>query len=60
MTKNTNSKHRSTNEYTNYLVSNIDKLVRSPKIRHACEGRHPELFENTGFPPSRELRLRTI
>jgi hypothetical protein len=33
---------------------NIDKLVKSPKFRHACEGRHPELFENTGFPPSRE------
>ena len=33
---------------------NIDKLAKSPKFRHACEGRHPELFENTGFPPSRE------
>jgi len=33
---------------------NIDKLVKSPKFHHACEGRHPELFENTGFPPSRE------
>jgi hypothetical protein len=32
----------------------LDKLVKSPKFRHACEGRHPELFENTGFPPSRE------
>jgi hypothetical protein len=30
----------------------VDKLVKSPKFRHACEGRHPELFENTGFPPS--------
>jgi hypothetical protein len=31
-----------------------DEFVKSPKFRHACEGRHPELFENTGFPPSRE------
>jgi len=30
----------------------IDKLAKSPKFRHACEGRHPEPFENTGFPPS--------
>jgi hypothetical protein len=39
---------------------NIDKLVKSPKLRHACEGRHPELFENTGFPPlpSLEQALR--
>jgi len=29
----------------------VDKLVKSPKFRHACEGRHPEVFENTGFPP---------
>jgi len=36
-----------------YSIKN-DKLVKSPKLRHACEGRHPELFENTGFPPSRE------
>jgi hypothetical protein len=35
-------------------ISQFDKLVKSPKFRHACEGRHPELFENTGFPPSRE------
>jgi hypothetical protein len=33
---------------------NIDKPVKSPKLRRACEGRHPEPFENTGFPPSRE------
>jgi hypothetical protein len=32
----------------------LDKLVKSPKFCHACEGRHPELFENTGFPPSWE------
>jgi len=32
----------------------FDKLAKSPKFRHACEGRHPELFENAGFPPSRE------
>ncbi len=32
----------------------LDNLVKSPKFRHACEGRHPELIENTGFPPSRE------
>lgn len=25
---------------------NIDALVKGPKFRHACEGRHPELFEN--------------
>jgi hypothetical protein len=31
-----------------------DRLLRSPKFRHACEGRHPEIFEKTGFPPSRE------
>ena len=37
-------------------VINIDNLVKSPKFRHACKGRHPELFENTGFPPSRERR----
>jgi len=24
---------------------NLDKLVNSPKFRHACEGRHPELFK---------------
>ena len=36
------------------LKSKIDKLVKGPKFRHACEGRYPELFENTGFPPSRE------
>jgi hypothetical protein len=28
----------------------IEKLAKSPRFRHACEGRHPELFENTGFP----------
>jgi len=28
----------------------IDEWVKSPNFRHACEGRHPELFENTGFP----------
>jgi hypothetical protein len=39
---------------------NVDKLVKSPKFRHACEGRHPELFKNTGFPPSREGRQRTF
>ena len=33
------------------FVANFDKLVKSPKFRHACEGRYPELFENTGFPP---------
>jgi hypothetical protein len=33
---------------------NFDGFVKNPKFRHACEGRHPELFENTGFPPSRE------
>jgi len=37
--------------YQIYLKT-VDKLVKSPKLRHACEGRHPELFENTGFPPS--------
>ena len=36
------------------LLKKDDKLVKNPKLRHACEGRHPELFENTGFPPSRE------
>jgi len=35
-------------------TSNIDNLVKSPKFRHTCEGRHPELSKNTGFPPSRE------
>jgi hypothetical protein len=45
--------------------TNIDKLIKSPKFRHACEGRHPELFENTGFPafagmtPKDVLRLFT-
>ena len=34
-----------------HRTSNTDKLVKSPKFRHACGGRHPELFENTGFPP---------
>jgi hypothetical protein len=29
-------------------TSNIDGLVKSPKFRPACEGRHPEVFENTG------------
>jgi len=24
---------------------NIEELVKSPKFRHACEGRHPELLE---------------
>jgi len=33
---------------------NIDKPAKSPKFRHACEGRYPELPENTEFPPSRE------
>jgi hypothetical protein len=33
---------------------NFDRLLKSPKFRHACEGRHPKIFENTGFPPSRE------
>jgi len=37
-----------------FSSSNPDKLVKSPKFSHAFEGRHPELFENTGFPPSRE------
>ena len=32
----------------------FDKLVKSLKFRHACEGRHPEIVENTGFPPSRK------
>jgi len=32
------------------FASNFDKLLKSPKFRHACEGRYPELFENTGFP----------
>jgi hypothetical protein len=35
-------------------ITKIDKLVKSRLFRHACEGRYPELFENTGFPPSRE------
>jgi len=37
-----------------YTGSTNDKLVKSPKFRHACEGRHPEVFENIGFPLSRE------
>jgi len=35
---------------TFYETVKVDKLVKSPKFRHACECRHPELFENTGFP----------
>jgi hypothetical protein len=34
-------------------VFKIEKLVKSLKFRHACEGRHPEPFEITGFLPSR-------
>jgi hypothetical protein len=37
-----------------YSIFNLDKPAKSPKFLHACEGRHPELSENTGFPPSRE------
>ena len=36
------------------LSFKFDGLVKSPKLRHACEGRHPEVSENTGFPLSRE------
>jgi len=32
----------------------IDGYVKSHQYRHACEGRHPEAFEITGFPPSLE------
>jgi len=38
----------------NYQQNKPDEPVKSPKFRHACEGRHPEPFEITGFPPSRE------
>jgi hypothetical protein len=38
----------------NKAQRHLDKPVKSPKVRHACEGRHPEPFENTGFPPWRE------
>jgi len=31
-----------------FTKQRYDKLVKSPKFRHACEGRHPETFENTG------------
>jgi hypothetical protein len=41
-------------EFYRFKKKEIDRLVRSPKFRHACEGRHPEIFEKTGFPPSRE------
>jgi hypothetical protein len=34
------------------VESKFDELVK--KTRHACEDRHPEASENTGFPPSRE------
>jgi hypothetical protein len=37
-----------------FVESEYDKLIKSPNLRHACEGRHPEYSENTGFPPSRE------
>jgi hypothetical protein len=40
--------------YKFYKMFKFDKLVKSPKFSHACEGRHPELNENTGFPLSRE------
>ena len=43
---------------SHFSSTRFDKIVKSPKFRHACEGRHPELFENTGFPPSRERRKR--
>jgi len=41
-------------------MSTQDGLVRSPKFRHACEGRHPEVFEITGFPPLREGHQKTF
>jgi len=37
-----------------FVESEYDKLIKSPNLRHACEGRHPEYSENAGFPPSRE------
>jgi hypothetical protein len=37
-----------------FYLNNFDKLKKSPKFRHASEGKHPELFENPGFAPSRE------
>ena len=39
--------------YQIYLKT-VDKPVKSLELRHACEGRHPEIFKNTGFPPSQE------
>jgi hypothetical protein len=43
------------------LKLRVDKLIKVansvmplPRRVRLCEGRHPELFENTGFPPSRE------
>jgi len=38
----------------------LDIFVKSPKTCHACESRHPEPPEITGFPPSREWLKRLI
>jgi hypothetical protein len=40
-------------QWVGFASLNLDKLEKV-KFRHACEGRHPELSENTGFTPSRE------
>jgi len=44
---------------------NLDKLVNSPKFRHACEGRHPELLKNwfpafAGRTPKDVLIIRRV
>jgi len=33
-----------------YFDVKTDTFAKNPKYRHACEGRHPEPFEITGFP----------
>jgi hypothetical protein len=48
----TNYKHQITNKSQIPIYNDqnhkFDGLVKSPKLRHASEGRHPELFKNTG------------
>jgi hypothetical protein len=41
-------------ELPEFSPGNLDELVKSPKLRHARGGGHPELPVITGFPPSRE------
>jgi len=50
--------------YNRVLGMKVDRRVKNLKFRHACEGRHPELFEKLdsrlrGMTPRGILRLFT-